>query len=159
MYPQWCMAINSSICSSLHFRPVTTGAFSRNVGKLFSKLKLVTDNLLFSYAEANWKATENLCRLSCFCLDVCTILRCGVVVHLPGKCVVESLVPARISPTFSVTCHTSEFTFLRNRISCYVCTKATFQCVAMVTWACLERGYMLREPLQRERSTHPFFSS
>ena len=36
-----------------------TGAFSRNVGKLFSKLKLVTDNLLFIYAEANWEATES----------------------------------------------------------------------------------------------------
>ena len=30
-----------------------TGAFSQNVGKLFSELKLVTDNLLFIYAEAN----------------------------------------------------------------------------------------------------------
>ena len=29
---------------------MTTGAFSRNVGKLFFKLKLVTDNLLFIYA-------------------------------------------------------------------------------------------------------------
>ena len=38
---------------------MTTGAFSQNVGKLFSKLKLVTDNLLFIYAEANWEATEN----------------------------------------------------------------------------------------------------
>ena len=26
---------------------MTTGAFSRNVGKLFSELKLVTDNLLY----------------------------------------------------------------------------------------------------------------
>jgi len=30
-----------------------TGAFSRNVGKLFSKLKLVTDNLFSIYAAAN----------------------------------------------------------------------------------------------------------
>ena len=37
-----------------------TGAFSRNVGKLFSKLKLVTDNLLFIYAEANCETTESL---------------------------------------------------------------------------------------------------
>ena len=29
------------------FAPMTTGAFSRNVGKLFSELKLVPDNLLF----------------------------------------------------------------------------------------------------------------
>ena len=29
------------------FTPMTTGAFSRNIGKLLSKLKLVTDNLLF----------------------------------------------------------------------------------------------------------------
>ena len=33
---------------------------SRNVGKLFSELKLVTDNLLFIYAEASWEATESL---------------------------------------------------------------------------------------------------
>ena len=32
---------------------MTTGAFSRNEGKLFSELKLVADNLLFIYAEAN----------------------------------------------------------------------------------------------------------
>ena len=31
----------------------TTGAFSRNISKFFSKLKLVTDNLLFIYAEVN----------------------------------------------------------------------------------------------------------
>ena len=42
-----------------------TGAFSqshakksRNVGKLFSELKLVTDNLLSIYATASWEATE-----------------------------------------------------------------------------------------------------
>ena len=38
---------------------MTTAAFSQNVGKLFSSLKLVTDNLLFIYAEANWEATES----------------------------------------------------------------------------------------------------
>ena len=38
----------------------TTGAFSWNVGKLFSELKLVKDNLLFIYAEANWEATEKI---------------------------------------------------------------------------------------------------
>ena len=27
---------------------MTTGAFSRNIGKLFSELKLVSDNLLFN---------------------------------------------------------------------------------------------------------------
>ena len=37
-----------------------TGAFSRNVGKLFSELKLVTDNLLFICAAAHWEATENI---------------------------------------------------------------------------------------------------
>ena len=36
---------------------MTTGAFSWNIGKLFSKLKLVTDHL-FIYAAANWEATE-----------------------------------------------------------------------------------------------------
>ena len=33
------------------FTLMTTGAFSQNVGKLFSELKLVTDNLLFICAE------------------------------------------------------------------------------------------------------------
>ena len=42
---------------------MTTGAFSRNVGKLFSDLKLVTDNLLFIYAEANWEATKSTINL------------------------------------------------------------------------------------------------
>ena len=41
---------------------MTTGAFNRNVSKLFSKLKLVTDNLLFIYAEANWEATKSYLR-------------------------------------------------------------------------------------------------
>ena len=49
--PQYCMAINSNICLQLFtFARMTTGAFSRNVGKLFSELKLVTDNLLFTNA-------------------------------------------------------------------------------------------------------------
>ena len=38
---------------------MTTGAFSWNVGKLFSELKLVTDNLLFIFVEANWEDTES----------------------------------------------------------------------------------------------------
>ena len=37
----------------------STEAFSQNFSKLFSKLKLVTDNLLSIYAEANLKATES----------------------------------------------------------------------------------------------------
>ena len=40
---------------------MTTGAFSwNNYGKLFTELKLVTDNLLFIYAEANWEATKTV---------------------------------------------------------------------------------------------------
>ena len=35
-----------------------TGAFSQNVAKLFSELKLVIDNFLFDVA-ANWEATES----------------------------------------------------------------------------------------------------
>ena len=35
---------------------MTTEAFNR---KLFSELKLVTDNLLLIYAAANWEATES----------------------------------------------------------------------------------------------------
>ena len=31
-----------------------------SVANLFSKLKLVTDNLLFIYAAANWEVTENI---------------------------------------------------------------------------------------------------
>ena len=37
---------------------MTTGALSQNVGKLFSELKLVTDNLLSTHAAANWEATK-----------------------------------------------------------------------------------------------------
>ena len=55
------MAINSSICSHFfHFCLTVTGVFSRNIGMLFSELKLVTDDLLFIYAVANWEATESL---------------------------------------------------------------------------------------------------
>ena len=35
-----------------------TGAISQNVGKLFSEVKIVTDNL-FIYAEANWYFNSN----------------------------------------------------------------------------------------------------
>ena len=35
-----------------------TGAFNRNVGKLFSELKLVTGTFLPIYTAANWEATE-----------------------------------------------------------------------------------------------------
>ena len=38
---------------------MTTAAFSQNIGKLFSKLKLVTDNFLFIYAAANWEAIKS----------------------------------------------------------------------------------------------------
>ena len=39
--------------TSFTFTLMMTGAFSRNVGKLFSELKLVTDNLLLhSFAES-----------------------------------------------------------------------------------------------------------
>ena len=40
------------ICYQLTFVPMTTRAFSRNVGKLFSKLKVVPDNLLFIYVQS-----------------------------------------------------------------------------------------------------------
>ena len=43
------MAINSKVCLQLFtLALMTTGAFSQNVGKLVSKLKLVPDNFLFS---------------------------------------------------------------------------------------------------------------
>ena len=34
--------------------------FSQNIGKSFSELKLVTDNLLFIYVEANWEGTDKM---------------------------------------------------------------------------------------------------
>ena len=37
-----------------------TGTYNQNVGKLFSELKLVPNNHLFIYAEANWEATERV---------------------------------------------------------------------------------------------------
>ena len=37
------------------FALMRTGAFSKNIGKLFSELKLVTDNLLCIYAEGTEK--------------------------------------------------------------------------------------------------------
>ena len=44
----------SNVCSHFFiFTLMRTGAFSQNVGKSFSELKLVTDNLLFIYAKAN----------------------------------------------------------------------------------------------------------
>ena len=51
----WTVGRSKAISSLI---PRRTGAFSQNVGKLFSKLKLVTDNLLFIYAGSNWEATE-----------------------------------------------------------------------------------------------------
>ena len=40
-----------------------TGAFSWNVGKLFSELELVTETFSFIYAEANREVTESQTRL------------------------------------------------------------------------------------------------
>jgi len=37
--------MNRVICYQLEFALMKTGAFSRNVSKLFSELKLITDNL------------------------------------------------------------------------------------------------------------------
>ena len=55
-----CRASFTTIGSHLFtFGLMETGAFSWNIGKLSSKLKLVTDNLLFIYAEANWEVTES----------------------------------------------------------------------------------------------------
>ena len=51
----------------LFINPFTLMIFSRNIGKLFSELKLVTDNLLFIYAAANWEATE---RWSTYLVDL-----------------------------------------------------------------------------------------
>ena len=65
---QWrvSLVVHSYICSHLTFALMTTGAFSRNVSKLLSELKLVTDNLLFSYifkfsAQNHTTATHTTC--------------------------------------------------------------------------------------------------
>ena len=57
---KWRSAMHYWGYTLLEVTLMTTGPFSLNVGKLFSELKLVTDNLLFIYAEANWEATESL---------------------------------------------------------------------------------------------------
>ena len=47
------------ICYQFHFRPDDDWSIqSKCRQKLFSELKLVTDNLLSIYAAANWEATE-----------------------------------------------------------------------------------------------------
>ena len=43
----------NTVNGEVPFTMMVTGAFSRNVGKLFSELKLATVNLLFIYAQAN----------------------------------------------------------------------------------------------------------
>ena len=48
--------LNASVI--LTFALMTTEAFSRNVGKLFSELKLVPDNLLFIYTFIQYAVDE-----------------------------------------------------------------------------------------------------
>ena len=74
LLPTWAQKI---ICRRFDWMFQSSSGQSRlerNVGKLFSELKLVTDNLLFIYAEANWEATERCCH--CF---VC------VLNHIHGR--------------------------------------------------------------------------
>ena len=59
IFPGQHFSTNYILNVSHTFTLMTTGAFSWNIGKLFSELKLVIDNLLFIYAEANWEATES----------------------------------------------------------------------------------------------------
>ena len=47
---------------------MTTEALSRNIGKLFSELKLVTDNLYA--AAANWEATESTAAMNTSLIDI-----------------------------------------------------------------------------------------
>ena len=56
--------IAAFVCTSFTFTLMMTGAFTWNVSKLFSNLKLVTDNLLFIYVAANWEATK-ICDSNC----------------------------------------------------------------------------------------------
>ena len=53
------VATYSTTEDTRHWRS-KVGEDSSSLSKLFSELKLVTDNLLFIYAEANWEATESL---------------------------------------------------------------------------------------------------
>ena len=48
---------------------MTTGALSQNVGKLFSKLKLVTETFLYA-AAANWEATESTAGMNTSLIDI-----------------------------------------------------------------------------------------
>ena len=49
VYPQQCMAINRNVCPHFFtFTLMTTGAFSQNVGKLFSDLKVGNRYLFFT---------------------------------------------------------------------------------------------------------------
>ena len=50
--------LRARLCSYF-FALMTTGAFSRNVGKLFSELKLVPDNLLFIYAAIDCEQIDH----------------------------------------------------------------------------------------------------
>ena len=52
---KWLVCVNSDI-HEFSLLWLDHGAFRQNVSKLFSKL--LTDNLLFIYAEANWETTE-----------------------------------------------------------------------------------------------------
>ena len=64
------MAINSNVCLHLFtFALMTTGAFSQNVGKLFSELKLVTNNLLFTHtSELNGGISLDIYIYVCICI-------------------------------------------------------------------------------------------
>ena len=58
LMPTWAGKIATfQLNAPVIIRNVMTGAFSRNVGKLFFELKLVTDNASFMQ-QPNWEATE-----------------------------------------------------------------------------------------------------
>jgi len=55
------MVINSNVCSHFfHFSLTMTGAISRNVGKIFSSLKSVADNLSFYLYSSQLRSHRRL---------------------------------------------------------------------------------------------------
>ena len=88
------MAINSSVCSHFFtFALMTTGAFSRNVGMLYTKLKLETDDpLLYSYIDLHSKILSCSCGENSQEFSLSCKINLGVVWEWPGS---EAVFPTR----------------------------------------------------------------
>ena len=80
---QWCVSVvhgNGSVCSHFFtFTQMTTGAFSWNVGKLFSELKLVRDSCssLFTLVDQSQSSTSWLTQICNQEMNfICNLLSC-----------------------------------------------------------------------------------